>query len=132
MGWTGDAQVFSETASYNMDTYQFYRKYLRDIWEDQQFRNGMVGNVVPSFIKEKVSVSGSIHGGAAAWGDSAVIIPWRLYLHYGDITVLERQYDSMKAWVNWISDNGQCIPVCPSADYHYKNSRPEALHQNLV
>ncbi|WP_395013763.1 family 78 glycoside hydrolase catalytic domain [Robinsoniella peoriensis] len=102
MGWTGDAQVFSETASYNMETYEFYTKYLQDLWNEQKLQNGMVGNIIPSFTKRKTDVSDPIQGGSAAWGDAAVIIPWRLYLHYGDITILKRQYESMKAWVDWI------------------------------
>lgn len=103
MGWTGDAQVFSETASFNMQTYQFYKKYLKDVWEEQQYRDGMVSNFVPAFFVDKISTNeNGVHGGQAIWGDVATIVPWRLYLHYGDKSILENQYSSMKAWVNWI------------------------------
>jgi alpha-L-rhamnosidase len=102
MGWTGDAQVFCKTASYNMDTYAFYTKFLHDLWREQQKNHGMVSHVVPSFLRESFRESAFWHGGACVWGDAAVIMPWTLYNQYGDITILKRQYASMKAWIDWI------------------------------
>ncbi len=94
MGWTGDAQIFSGTALFNMDAYAFYRKYGRDLSGEQERKNGGVPNVVPSghYIGEN----------ATAWGDAATVIPWNVYLHSGDSEILERQYDSMKAWVTYM------------------------------
>ncbi|MGG1617750.1 family 78 glycoside hydrolase catalytic domain [Paenibacillus sp. NRS-1782] len=94
MGWTGDAQVFSGTANFNMDTYAFFSKYGFDLWMEQQDRDGMVPMVVPT---------GNVQGGgSSAWGDAATIIPWNAYIHYGDKAILEQQFDSMKAWVDFI------------------------------
>jgi len=101
MGWTGDAQMFCKTACYNMDTYAFYSKYLRDLWVEQKDHDGMVGHDVPSFIKT-MDTESSFWWGSCAWGDASVIIPWTLYQHYGDKVVLEQQYESMKAWIDWI------------------------------
>lgn len=102
MGWTGDAEVFSGTASFNMDTYAFYTKFMHDLWLDQQFYDGMVASVVPTFYKVKNPESGFTSGGACAWSDCATVVPWEVYLHFGDKTILQRQYASMKAWVDWI------------------------------
>ncbi len=102
MGWTGDTQVFSGTASFNMDTYAFYTKFMRDLYEEQKYCDGMVASVVPTFTKEKSSQSSFTGGGSCAWGDAATVVPWEVYLHFGDKTILERQYPSMKAWVEWI------------------------------
>lgn len=104
MGWTGDAQMFCKTASYNMETYAFYTKYLRDLWVEQKDRDGMVGHLVPSFIKKEPTET-SFYWGSCAWGDAAVIIPWTMYTHYGDVYILKQQYPSMKAWVDWILRN---------------------------
>jgi alpha-L-rhamnosidase len=41
--------------------------------------------------------------GAAGWGDAAVVVPWVLYERYGDASILERQYDSMRAWVDYVA-----------------------------
>ena len=101
MGWTGDAQVFSGTASYMLDTFPFYAKYLHDIAAEQQNRGGAVPNVIPAFgIDESCSV----------WGDAATIIPWTLYQYSGDTSILQQQYSSMKAWVDYITktDGNDC------------------------
>lgn len=103
MGWTGDTQVFARTASFNMETYAFYRKFLHDLWMDQRCKNGMVGNVIPGFTPQKIEQSMPYYGGSAVWGDCAVIVPWELYLQYGDKSILEEQYESMCAWVNWMT-----------------------------
>ncbi|WP_419872385.1 family 78 glycoside hydrolase catalytic domain [Candidatus Pristimantibacillus sp. PTI5] len=94
MGWTGDAQVFSGTACFNMDAYAFFSKYGYDMGREQEERNGMVPMVVPAS-----NVQG---GGSSAWADAATIIPWNVYLHYGDKAILEQQFDSMKGWVDFI------------------------------
>lgn len=105
MGWTGDAQMFCKTGCYNMDTYAFYRKYLRDIRVEQKEQNGMVGHVAPSFLKDISQVDGFWKGGSCAWGDAVVIIPWTLYEQYGDVTILKECYQSMKMWIDWIVRN---------------------------
>ncbi|WP_128103507.1 alpha-L-rhamnosidase [Paenibacillus sp. DCT19] len=94
MGWTGDAQVFSGTACFNMDSYTFYSKYGYDMALEQEDRGGMVPMVVPA-----VNVPS---GGSSAWADAATIIPWNVYLHYGDMGILRQQYKSMKSWVDFI------------------------------
>ena len=107
MGWTGDAEVFSGTASFNMDTYAFYTKFMHDVYEDQKFNDGMVASTVPTFSKIKGTEGSFTGGGACAWADCATIIPWEVYLHFGDKTILHRQYDSMKNWVEWIRRQDQ-------------------------
>lgn len=101
MGWTGDAQIFSGTACFNMYSPAFFSKYMRDLFEEQKLLNGSVPHIVPR-IKPKHS-NGFVDGhGASPWGDAAAIIPWTLYLHYGDISMLRRHYESMKAWVEYL------------------------------
>ena len=94
MGWTGDAQIFADTACFNMDTYAFYTKFMKDLAYEQEVCGGSVPYVVPMSRYEL--------GGATTWGDAATIIPWVTYLHYGDKVILEDQFHSMKAWVEYI------------------------------
>lgn len=94
MGWTGDTQVFSPTAMYLTDSYAFYAKYLYDMAKEQAVRGGKVPDVVPNF---------SVETTACVWGDASCIIPWNLYLFYGDRSILEDQYESMKSWVDYIT-----------------------------
>jgi alpha-L-rhamnosidase len=93
LGWTGDAQVFCKTAAFNFNTALFFRKWLRDLASEQTVEFG-VPHVVPNILGNQE--------GAAAWGDAATIIPWTMYQVYGDVRVLKEQYESMKAWVEYI------------------------------
>ncbi len=94
LGWTGDAQVFSRTAAFNMNVNNFFGKWLQDVAADQ-LANGSVPFVVPNVLGENSA-------GSAGWADVATIVPWNMYLAYGDKTILENQYESMKAWVKYM------------------------------
>lgn len=95
MGWTADTQVFSATASYLHDTYEFYRKFLHDMDLEQEAHKGGVPFTVPSF---------GVDAGSSVWGDAVTIIPWNLYQFYGDLEILREQFGSMKAWVDYITN----------------------------
>ena len=91
LGWTGDVQVFSPTASYLYDCNGFLASWLADLALEQQAAGG-----VPSIVPD---VLDSAKVPAAAWGDAAVVLPWVLYQRFGDLGVLHEQYPSMKGWV---------------------------------
>jgi alpha-L-rhamnosidase len=102
LGWTGDAQVFSRTAMFNMDVAGFFAKWLGDLAADQN-EKGVVPHVVPNVLnRADVRELASFPGGSAGWADAATIVPWNAYLAYGDAGILERQYPSMKAWVEYV------------------------------
>ncbi|MCM1064508.1 MAG: glycoside hydrolase family 78 protein [Eubacterium sp.] len=113
LGWTGDAQIFCRTASYIMDTYLFYEKWLRDVAADQTPEGG-VPHVVPDIITPYIGkvedwlLSQGTHS-AAAWADVAVLNPWNLYLTFGDEQILRDQYESMKAWIRFMESHGDGI-----------------------
>lgn len=94
LGWTGDAQVFSRTASFNMNVNNFFAKWLKDVAADQ-LENGSVPFVVPNVLGPGAT-------GSAGWADVATIAPWNMYLAYGDKKILEDQYASMKSWVEFM------------------------------
>lgn len=93
MGWTGDAQVFMRTASYNFDVRKFFVKWLRDVGFAQE-ENGAIPHIVPKTFPGC---------GGAAWGDAVTVCPWQLYLTYGDRTFLENNFSAMKKWVDYIT-----------------------------
>lgn len=93
LGWTGDAQAFARTASFNFRVHRFFSKWLKDVVADQ-YANGGVPFVVPDVL-----TNGQVSPG---WADVATIAPWTMYLAYGDKQLLEDQYESMKAWVEYI------------------------------
>jgi alpha-L-rhamnosidase len=96
LGWTGDAQVFSRAACFNGDVAAFFTKWLADLSADQ-FEDGRVPHVVPNVL-------GPNSGGSAGWADASTIIPWNVYLIYGDKRILENQYKSMVKWVNYMEN----------------------------
>jgi alpha-L-rhamnosidase len=98
LGWTGDAQVFAPTASFNFDTDAFYTKWLRDVALDQE-DDGAVPFVVPNSLSHLTRKG---EAGSAGWGDVAVVLPWTMYEAFGDKRILEEQYPSMKAWVEYM------------------------------
>jgi alpha-L-rhamnosidase len=99
LGWTGDAQMFARTAAYLSNVAPFFRKWLHDLKAEQAGLGGGVPFVVPNILSDKAQSS-------AAWGDAAVIVPWTLYLCYGDKHILDEQYGSMTAWVTFIRNQG--------------------------
>lgn len=129
LGWTGDAQVFVRTASLNFDVKRFFEKWLRDLAADQG-RDGCVPHVIPNISDDM--------GGSSAWSDAAVICPWEIYRTYGDKKILEDQFDSMKAWIDWMrerSENGKRSGGFHFGDWlgldspegSYKGATPEEL-----
>ncbi len=107
-GWTGDAQVFADAACYNMDCAAFFTKYLADMLEEQKKAGGCVPYVVP-FARNR---SRGFEGGAAGWGDAAAVIPWTLWLHYGDRSLLRRQEQNMIAWMDWVAEQDDWSTAC--------------------
>lgn len=96
LGWTGDAQIFSWTASFNRNTALFFRKWMRDVAAESSLEKG-VPHVVPDILGQYSS---------SAWSDVAVIVPWVVYQTYGDKGILEENWKCMHEWVDYIKS--QC------------------------
>jgi alpha-L-rhamnosidase len=100
LGWTGDAQAFARTATFNYDVHNFFSKWLKDVEADQ------IDGAVPHVVPDVLQFFGTLRAaGSAGWADAATIIPWTMYLAYGDKRVLEDQFTSMKAWVGYMERN---------------------------
>ncbi|UHG93516.1 glycoside hydrolase family 78 protein [Spirosoma oryzicola] len=97
LGWTGDAQAFCRTAGFNRDVAALFTRWLADVAADQR-ADGAVPFVVPDILNPL----GKDAATSAGWGDVATIAPWTIYQLYGDQRILETQYPSMKAYVEYI------------------------------
>ena len=93
LGWTGDAQVFCKVASYNFNVEKFFRKWMGDL-RAMQKNSG----TIPSFVPTKFDDD----GGSSAWADIATVLPWQMYLTYGNMELLEENYLLMKKWVDFM------------------------------
>lgn len=96
LGWTGDAQVFSGTASFNMDTTAFYHKFLHDLRNEQVKYDGILPGIIPV-----LDPNGPIF--SSVWGDIATILPMVVYEHSGNVETLRENYPMMKDWVDKIT-----------------------------
>ena len=104
LGWMGDAQVFLRTASYNMDVAAFFTKWMIDV-EDAQTPEGIFPETAPRLREGENFIGLGNLGGSAGWADAGVIIPYTIWRVYGDRRILERHYQAMVKWVDWIASN---------------------------
>lgn len=96
-GWTGDAHIASETGLYNFDGITIYEKWLADHRDEQQ-ANGVLPAIIPT------SGWGYQWANGPDWTSTIAIIPWNIYLFYGDNSLLEVCYDNIKSYVDHITD----------------------------
>ena len=96
LGWTGDIQVFSPTASFLFDCAGLLSSWLADLACEQD-EDGTVPFVVPDILTGP-------RRAAAAWGDAATVVPWVVYQRSGDAGLLARQLPSMRRWVDRLSE----------------------------
>lgn len=92
LGWTGDINVFAETATFNMDSLTFLSKWLQDL-RDAQSANGAYSDVAPRVC---------CGDGATGWADAGITVPYTLWQRYGDTRVIEEHYESMVRYASWL------------------------------
>ncbi|MCY1520463.1 Bacterial alpha-L-rhamnosidase 6 hairpin glycosidase domain protein [compost metagenome] len=95
-GWTGDAHLAIETALYNFDGITIYEKWLADHRDEQQ-PNGVLPDIIPT--------GGWGYGTANGldWTSTIAIIPWQVYLFYGDSRILQENYANIKRYVDYVN-----------------------------
>ena len=107
-GWTGDAQIFCNTASYLFNFAPFARKYVHDMLDGQR-KNGKFRQITP---KGGVDFYMDFMDGSAGWSDAGVLIPYRIYKRYGDEKILENSYAAMKKYADFkIKTLGKWYPT---------------------
>ena len=118
-GWTGDAQIFCNTASYLFNFAPFARKYVQDMIDGQR-KNGKFRQITP---KGGIDFYMDFMDGSAGWSDAGVLIPYRIYKRYGDQKILENSYAAMKKYADFkIKTLGKWYPtaVRTGIDRKYK------------
>ena len=97
-GWTGDAQIFFETASYLFDYATFTKKYLNDVF-DWQMKSGRLPQIAPA---GGVDFYMWTLNGSVGWSDAGILIPYRFYKMFGDKRILEEYYERMKKYADFM------------------------------
>jgi alpha-L-rhamnosidase len=96
----GDAQIFTRTASFNMDVAAFFEKWMTDV-QDAQSPEGAFPDVAPLLRGSGLI---DLRWGAPAWGDAGVIVPWTIYRTYDDTRIVERHYKAMARWMEYLHE----------------------------
>nr|MCR4743759.1 glycoside hydrolase family 78 protein [Lachnospiraceae bacterium] len=95
MGWTGDIALFAPTACYNFEVNRFLRKWLKDVKSEQR-PGGGINVVIP---EQGFNYPPAV---VAFWGDCCILVPWAMYMAYGDKDILREMYPVMKKYLGAI------------------------------
>ncbi len=91
MGWSGDLNVFSRTATYISNAAAFLRRHMRAM-RDTQSLEGRFADIAP--------VGGGF--GGILWGAAGIVVPWEAWMQYGDRALLEEHYPAMAAYMEYL------------------------------
>ena len=97
-GWTGDAQIFFQTAAYLFDYAAFARKYLKDVY-DWQRKDGCLPQIAPYGGVDAYMYP---MNGSVGWSDIGILLPYRFYRIYGDRRILETHYEGMVRYADFM------------------------------
>ena len=119
-GWTGDAQIFANTAAYFFDYAPFAAKYVRDMCDSQK-KNGVFLQISP---KGGTDFYMRAMDGSAGWSDAGVLIPYRMYQKYADVRILKDNYAAMRRYVEYkIKTLGRRYLTGGATGLSFKNRR---------
>ena len=99
LGWTGDAQVFVRSATYNMNVDPFFTRWFHSV-RDIQGDDGSIPNIIPNVSDSPAGAAKG--GGAMGWMEACIIIPWQIYLQYGDVHFVREHYPAMVRYMAYL------------------------------
>lgn len=108
-GWSGDMNVYGETAMYMTDMSKFLRKWFTD-YKLEQGSDGSLPYVTPDGGYTKFQRS------CAGWSDALINLTWELYWFTGDRSILEENYDACKKYMDYETKRAKISS--PRADQH--------------
>ena len=96
LGWAADTQVFAEAGSFNADTRKFFKKYTRDL-RDSRCARGGYPSVAPTaqYGNETFNLG---------WADVGVIVPWTVWKQYGELSILQENWEAMSKFVRALDE----------------------------
>ena len=97
-GWTADAHIAVETGLYNYDAFTVYEKWLADHRDEQQ-PNGCLPDIIPTCGWGYWNPAAN--GNGLDWTSTIALIPWELYLFYGDSKPLHDCYDNIRRYIDY-------------------------------
>ncbi len=110
LGWTGDTQIFATAGAYNGNTLEFMRKWMGDMRASQKMCKGFC-DVIPKTLD-----SGNT-GAGSAWGDAAIIVPYKMWLMFKDKSILRENYDALEEYMTYLEGFGLNGPIPRYGDW---------------
>ncbi|BFT69501.1 family 78 glycoside hydrolase catalytic domain [Paenibacillus sp. P36] len=102
VGWSGDTQLFANSALYNMDAAPFLENWMDMFVQCQEtYGNGGFTSTAPS--GRYANFRGFIGNGG--WADAGIVVPWTVWQMTGDTFIIEKNYAAMKRYMDWIYDH---------------------------
>lgn len=122
MGWTGDAQAYTRTGTYNSDTYNFFRQWMVALRDDQGVGSeteaeGGIGSTVPTYNM----TDDTTFANGTTWAGAVCMVPWQLYTQYGDTKIIEENMETMRLWLDGMDHYDF------SEEYTYLSSKTDGL-----
>jgi alpha-L-rhamnosidase len=119
-GWLGDRQEVSKGETYLFNVEPLYAQWLTDMRDDQH-SNGSVPDVCPAYWP--------LYQDGIVWASSYIIIPHMLYDQYGDFGILQKHYDSMKKWTDYMTSflENDIMPRNTYADWCFPPQSPAEM-----
>lgn len=108
--WTGDMGVFTETGLFLEDCYPVIRKWLGEC-RLNQYEDGRLANIAPR--NNNPGFFAGLLAGSVGWGDACILVPYTLYQRYGDIRILEENYEMMQKWYQYLENRAKQKPLNP-------------------
>ena len=96
LGWTADTQVFTETGTFFANTLPFMHKWMRDMRDSQSEAGGFPG------VAPWAQYGGNMM--RLGWADAGVIVPWAIWKQFGDVSIIEENWDAMERFMNHIAE----------------------------
>ncbi len=128
-GWTGDYQLFVDSATFLYDVAGFSVKWLLDVVAEQRDDGAILGISPNPGLRRGNDDPGSVWNliqGSAGWGDAITIVPWHLWSTYGDAEVLERCYPAMIRWMEF------GLASARSGRHPSRSDRPAGAHEEYL
>lgn len=127
MGWTGDAQAYARTGTYNSDTFNFFRQWMVALRDDQGVGSetehaGGIGSTVPTFNM----ADDTTFANGTTWAAAVCMVPWQMYVQYGDTKIVEENMETMRQWLEGMDHYDF------SAEYPHLSSKTDGLSDWLA
>ena len=97
LGWTGDAQAYVMSATYNSDIASFFNKWLVDLNDAQR-----ADNTYPLYAPApNVRITDTWSPG---WSEAGIVCPYTIYKTYGDTKMIRSFWPKMVAYLKFLEN----------------------------